>query len=166
MNNLGVVELKTGNLRLALANFKKSTEVDSGNKYAHANLGVVYLQYRNYHNAAQELQAAVDHGDQSTATLSNLGFAMTGVGKFSEAEDAYEKALKKEASNSTVMINYAALLIQHEGKTDKGIKLINKIRFVAHEPAILERAESLAKIAEGPKKKGQEKESPIEKPAE
>ena len=90
---------------------------------------------QNIINAVVELEAAVDNGDQSPATLSNLGFARTGAkGDFSKAEDAYQKALSKDSSNVPIMLNYAALLVEHNMSKDKAVKLLNKIRFVAHEP--------------------------------
>lgn len=151
-NNLGVVELKTDNLRLALVNFKKATELDSGNKSAHANLGAIYLQYRNYANSVTELQFAVNNGDQSPATLSNLAFAQTGAGDYDGARNTYEKALSKDPNNVTIMLNYSALLIEHANRQKDAIKLLNKVRFVAREPAILDKAELLLKKAENPTK--------------
>jgi tetratricopeptide (TPR) repeat protein len=157
LNNLGIIELKQGNLRLALVNFKKATETDPSNRFAHGNLGSIYLQYRNYPNAAAELQAAVDHGDQSVAAYSNLGFALAEIGRYDDAANAYDKALAKDSGNLNAMTNYAVLLIQDMGNKEKGLKLLNKIRFVAHEPAILEKVEALTRIAEAPKKSVQEK---------
>jgi Flp pilus assembly protein TadD len=153
LNNLGVVELKTNNQRLALTDFKKAIESDPTNKFAHMNLGGIYLRYLNYQSAATELQAAVDHGDESLATFNNLGFALTGSDKYAEAKDAYEKALAKDSNNQIVMLNYAALLIEHAGSPEKGLDLIHKIRSLSNEPAILDKAEALTKMARAAKKK-------------
>ncbi len=153
LNNLGVIELKSDNLRLALVNFKKATEFDQANRAAHANLGTIYLQYRNYQNAANELQLAVNNGDKSPETLTNLGFALRGAGKFSEAEDAYEKALGKDQNNPVTLLNYAVLLVENKKDNGKALKILNKLRFVAREPAILERANALARKAEAKEKR-------------
>ena len=149
MDNMGVIELKSDNLRMALIEFKKATEADARNKSAHANLGSIYLQYKNYTNAVVELEAAVENGDQSPATLSNLGYALTGAGDYAKAQDAYDKALSKDSSNVMIMLNYAVLLVDHNISKDKATKLLNKIRFVAHEPAILNRVEVLLRKVEG-----------------
>jgi Tfp pilus assembly protein PilF len=149
-NNRGVIELKTDNLRLALEQFKRATEVDSKNRAAHANLGAIYLKYRNYQNASQELQVAVDNGDQSPDTLSNLGFALTGIADYTNAEKYYQKALAKDSNNMLINLNLATLLIEKTHKYKEGIKLLNKIRFIAHEPAILDKVEILLKKAENP----------------
>jgi tetratricopeptide (TPR) repeat protein len=149
-NNRGVIELKTDNLRLALEQFKRATEVDSKNRAAHANLGAIYLKYRNYQNASQELQAAVDNGDQSPDTLSNLGFALTGVADYPNAEKYYLKALSRDPNNMFVNLNYATLLVEKTHKYKEGTKLLNKIRFIAREPAILDKVEILLKKAENP----------------
>jgi Flp pilus assembly protein TadD len=149
LNNLGVIELKADNLRMALIDFKKATETDPRTRAAHANLGTIYLQYRNYLNASAELESAVENGDQSPATLNNLGFAKAGAGDFGKARSAYEKAMSKDPGNIPMMLNYAALLVDHTGDKSEAIKLLNKIRFIAHEPAILNKVEVLLRKAEG-----------------
>ncbi len=160
LNNLGVIELKTDNLRLALVQFKKAIGSDSRNKAAHANLGSICLQYRNFQCASTELMAAYDNGDQGTDTLNNLGFALAGAGHYDQAESYYDKAGAKNSSNVTVLLNYAVLLIEHANRPQDGIKVLNKLRFVAHEPAILEKVDYLAKKAEG--KNPTPKDAPID----
>lgn len=144
-NNLGVVELKSDNLRLALVQFKKSLELDSDNKSANANLGAIYLQYRNYQNALDVLKEAVNNGDESPETYTNLGYAYKGLGRYTDAESSYEKALAKDPNNSIILLNYAALLVEHTKDTAKASKIINKLRFVAKEPAIIEKANQLSR---------------------
>jgi Flp pilus assembly protein TadD len=157
LNNLGVIELKTDNLRLALIQFKKASAFDPKNKAAHANLGSIYLKYRNYQNAAQELGDAVENGDQGPDTLSNLGFAQTGIGDFGAATKSYERAIAKDSNNTTILLNYSALLVEKLHRYKDAIKLLNKIRFIAREPAILDKVEILLKKAENPVPKNGEK---------
>ncbi|MBK9293172.1 MAG: tetratricopeptide repeat protein [Oligoflexia bacterium] len=144
-NNLGVVELKSDNLRGALVNFKKAISLNSDSAAAHANLGAIYLKYRNYQSALSSLKEAVDNGDQSPETYSNLGFAYKGLGRFSNAEGAYENALAKDPNNTVILLNYAALLAEHAKQFDKASKLINKLRFTSKDPAIIEKANQLSK---------------------
>jgi Flp pilus assembly protein TadD len=160
INNLGVIELKTDNLRQALTQFKRAIGLNGRNRAAHANLGAIYLQYRNYQSAVAELDAAYDNGDESPETLSNLAFALTGIGEIGRAEKMYEKASSKQAANSTILYNYAVLLIERANRPKDGLKLLNKIRFTSTEPGILERVNNLARKAEG--RNGQEKESPLD----
>lgn len=150
LNNLGVVEMKSNNLRLALINFKKALESNSRNAAASANLGAIYLQYRNYPTAVAALETAIDNGDESIETFNNYAFALGGNGDNSKASRYYEKALAKDQSNLKVMLNYAAHLIERAGDKKKGLKYLNKVRFVANEPGILKRVNKLAKIAEAP----------------
>jgi Flp pilus assembly protein TadD len=152
-NNLGVVELKDDNLRLALIQFKKATELDPGNRAAHANLGAIYLKYRNYQNATVELTAAQSHGDDSLSTLNNLAYALKGSGNYDDAAKYYQKALTKDQNNVTVMINYATLLVENLNKPKDAVKLLNKIRFISQEPAILNKVDWLSRRAENPKSK-------------
>lgn len=154
-NNKGVIELKGGELRLALIEFKKAVELDGRLAAAHANLGAIYLQYRNYQNAVAELQAATEYGDQSPETLSNYGFALTGVQKYSKAADVYEKASSKGPANAHILMNYAVLLVEKVNRPKDALKLLNKIRFVATEPAIIEKASVLAQEAEAASRSGQ-----------
>jgi tetratricopeptide (TPR) repeat protein len=149
-NNLGVVELKTDNLRLALIQFKKATAFDPKNKAAHANLGTIYLKYRNYTNAAEELKDAVENGDQSPETLSNYAFAQTGEGDYGGAAKSYERALAKDSNNISILVNYSVLMVERLHKYKDAIKVLNKIRFIAREPAILDKVEILLKKAEKP----------------
>jgi Flp pilus assembly protein TadD len=160
LNNLGVIELKTDNLRQALVQFKRAIILSGKNRAAHANLGAIYLQYRNYQNAAAELEAAYDNGDESPETLSNLAFALSGLGQVDRAAKMYEKATSKQSANPAILYNYAVLLIEKANRPKDGLKLLNKIRFTSTEPGIIERANNLARKAEG--RNGQEKENPLD----
>jgi len=150
LNNIGVVELKSDNLRLALINFKRAAAADARNKAALANLGAIYVQYRNYGAAVSALETAIDYGDQATDTMNNYAIALSGVGDKDRATKQFEKTLAKDQNNVNVMVNYAAHLIDRAGDSKKALGILNKVRFIAHEPAILERVNSLTRKAEAP----------------
>jgi beta-lactamase class A len=48
------------------------------------------------------------------------------------------------------MLNYSTLMVEKTHKYKDAIKLLNKIRFIGHEPAILDKVEILLKKAENP----------------
>lgn len=148
LNNLGVIELKSENLRLALINFKKAITSDSKNSAAQANLGSIYLQYRNYDAAVAALESAVDNGDSSVETLSNYAVALSGKGDIDKANKYFDKALAKDQNNVTVLVNFSAHLIDRAHDPKKALGVLNKVRFSAHEPAILEKVNGLSRKAE------------------
>jgi Tfp pilus assembly protein PilF len=152
LNNQGVIELKADNLRQALVDFKQAT-ASGTSRAAHANLGTIYLQYRNYQSASVELARAVELGDQSLETLVNAGTACKGAGQFDKAEGYFEKALAKDPNNNALLLNYSALLVENLNKPQPALKMLNKLRFSAHDPAIIERANQLAQKAQGSTRK-------------
>jgi Tfp pilus assembly protein PilF len=135
-------------MRVALALFKKALEVNPSNRAARANLGIIYLQYRNYTSAAAELEAAVRSGDESVDTLSNLGMAQAHTGQTEQAIESFEKALKKNENSPTVQLNYAVVLLEQANRPKKALKFLNKIRSMSLDPATIEKANQLAKRAE------------------
>ncbi len=161
-NNAGVVELKSKNLRQALTSFKRAIELNPSNRAAHANLGSVYLQYQNHLAARDELAQAVRLGDTRAEVLSNYGVALRYSGDPERAVEMFEKAAEKDGRNQNILLNYAACLVEAANRPKRGLKIINKIRMVATDPGILEKARNLAKVAEGASQNSQEKESPGE----
>jgi Flp pilus assembly protein TadD len=129
-NNLGLVNLSTGELRDAIKSFRKAIELDSSNATAAANLGAIYIQNKDFNRALVALEMAYVKFKKDPKVVNNYAIALTAAGKNAEAEDVYEDAIKLSNNNKDVLFNYAILLIEKLNKNKEGLEVINKIRFL------------------------------------
>ena len=75
-------------------------ELEFGNKLAQAGLWKeAYYRWQKY----------LQSGHESAAVHNNIAIALEQMGKFKEAEKAYQRALKLEPKNTTISGNYQKL---------------------------------------------------------
>lgn len=98
-NNLGLVYLKLGQRRTALAQFRKAVEQDENFAPGHANIGAMALSYRDYETAAKSFETVTRLEPTNATAWLNLGWAYEGfrtpdgMHKTKEAVTAFEKVL-------------------------------------------------------------------------
>ncbi len=98
-NNLGLVYLKLGERRLALAQFRKAVEQDPNFAPGHANIGALALSYRDYETAAKSFETVIKLAPTNANAWLNLGWSYEGfrtddgMHKTKEAVTAFEKVL-------------------------------------------------------------------------
>jgi Tfp pilus assembly protein PilF len=154
-NNLGIVYLKEEDQRQAIASFRKSLQLKSDYAQGSANLASIYLEYKDYSRALSPLEDAyratksgLDKGEVLAVEFANnYAVALAGVGEAEKAEDVYENIVKGNSKNTTVLLNYAILLVERLNKPKPAMAIISKIKFVSDDREVLRRVEELEKKA-------------------
>lgn len=129
-SNLGIVQLAQKENREAVKSFRKALEVNSDDSVAAANLGAIYVQEKDYTKAQVVLETAYKKGLRDPRVMNNYAIALTAGKKYDRAEDLYKTILKEQNNNREVLFNYAVLLVDHMGKFQEGLDVINRLKFV------------------------------------
>lgn len=109
------VALKDDNSPMALALFKKATEVSPQLGPAWLNLGAQYLKAKNFQAALAPLEKAAQLLPQRPQAYLNLGSAYRGLEKVIKAKAAYETALKLRGNNyPAALFNLGILYLDAE----------------------------------------------------
>jgi len=90
----GFLALAQGAQPVAIASFRRATEVDPRHAGAWNSLGALYVQAKNYREAVPTLEKAVALDPSSARAHLNLGSAYRGAGETVKAESAYRRALE------------------------------------------------------------------------
>lgn len=128
--NMGVSYLGLANRREAMKSFRKSIELDSSNSLAAANVGAMYVQDHDYPKALIALEIAVEKIKGDHRIYNNYGIALMASGSYEKAEDSFQKALKAKPNDQDASLNLASLYINHLGKADQGLEIVNRIKFL------------------------------------
>ena len=156
-NNLGIVYLAEGNLRKAIPAFKKALDLKNSYRIGSTNLASIYLEYRDYSKAIVPLEASykamksdLRKGTQDAiGVANNYALALSGEGEHKKAKDIYKEILDKNTRNTTVLLNYAILLIEKLKDKGEGKSILNKLKFAASEPALERQADELGEKLKG-----------------
>ena len=97
---------------------------DKNNKEAYEGLGRLYLQERNFEDAAETFEFLTHLDPTRDVYFSNLGLTYYSLGKYQNAARAYEKALRINSKVPARWINLA-LCFQAMDDPVKSIKAIN-----------------------------------------
>lgn len=130
LNNTGLIQLAQGKQREAIASFKKGLELNSKDVAIAANLGSLYVANKDYLNGEIALESVVKSGTKDTKILNNYAIALSANKKYAEATAIYEKALSDNPSARDIMLNYSIHLIENLKQNQKGLDLINRLKFV------------------------------------
>lgn len=152
-NNLGVVDIKKGDIRNAIVNFKKSLSFDPKYKSAQTNLSSIYLDFKDYKTAIgpveesyEDLQKELKSGStMAVQAASNYAVALLGLGDAKKTQAIYEKIMESGSREVDVMLNYAILLSQILKVKTESIKIFSKIKFTSEDPVVLNKIKELEK---------------------
>jgi len=150
-NNFGVIALSQGNQRLAIAYFRKALGMNHGYAYSSANLGSIYVEYRDYAKAVDLLAEGynVVRGDLRKGVgldvANDYALALSGSGDMDKAKSVFQEILKSENQNTTALMNYAILLIQKMKDKKEGEKMLNRLKFLVDDPGTRKRIDELDK---------------------
>ncbi len=147
VNNYALTYMAENEEWRAIQEFKRALEIDPRNAAAAANLGSIHAKAKNYNEARRWLEIAYDKNKSNVKVANNFALALRGTGDYSAAKRVYEKSGAAESKDMIVLLNYAYLLVENLNDKTKGQTVINKIKFLTSDPAIMERAKMLeAKI--------------------
>ncbi len=128
-NNMGLVKLGMNESREAIKYFRKALTYNPNDSIAAANIGALYLREKEYGKGliAMEIAAAKLKDNR---VMMNYAIALVANRKFEKAEGIYQFLLRNTTSDLDIMFNYSILLIDHLGKNQEGLDLVNKVKFL------------------------------------
>jgi tetratricopeptide (TPR) repeat protein len=152
-NNIGVVELKSGDLRKAIVSFKQAASANPSYRPVQTNMSSILLDFSDYKSALGPVDESYndlkgDLGPKSnmaTQAASNYAVCLTGLGDFNKAKNIYEKILDTGVRDIDVMMNYAILLVKNMKLKADSIKILSKIKFASDDSQVLNRVKELEK---------------------
>jgi len=91
----------------ALWLLQKALEIDATNFEAHHQAGLIHFRQKAFKLAEQSLRKAVELNRSSAGAFNNLGSALAGLGRLTEALDCYSRAISLKPDYATAMKNHA-----------------------------------------------------------
>ncbi len=139
-NNQGVLFLKEGKQRPAIASLRKAMEMKGSYTVGAANLGAIFCEYKDYGRAADLLESAysavrsdLKRGGIAVDVANNYALALMGSGDGEKARSIFKSILEADNGNVTALLNYSILLIHHLKDKKEGEKQLNRLRFVGED---------------------------------
>lgn len=150
-NNLGIIYLAEGEMRIALEEFRKSIAERSSYRFGATNLSSIYLDYRDYKRSLAPLEESykavrsdIRRGDNSSVEIANnYGVALMGVGENSKADEVFTEITAANSRNPVPYLNYAILLVEVLKKKKDAVRVISKLKFMTDDREILRRVDEL-----------------------
>ncbi len=105
----GRAAMGSGNFPVAIALFKRATEVDPKNKFAWNNLGIAYLATRENDAAIAALQKQIEINPYDEFAYNNLGRAYWQERKYDDAVTAFHKQLEMNPLDKFAHANLGAM---------------------------------------------------------
>jgi Flp pilus assembly protein TadD len=146
-NNLGLVALGKGRDQEAFAAFAQAAELDHGNREAHVNQALVYLDCGDYTRAERELRRALDIDGDDPDALVALGVALRGLKRFDDARAAYERALTLRPEHPPALYDLGVLYMDFQQDKAKARESLARYRKLAA-PGDPKRADAIARLRE------------------
>ncbi len=150
-NNMGVIHLNEGKQRLAIGNFRKATELDRGYAIGSANLGSIFVEYKDYVKANALLQSgyASVRSDLKRGVgldvANNYALSLSGTGNPEKAKSIFQDILKVESQNTTAILNYTIVLVHGLKDKREAEKMLNRLKFLADDAQTRAKIEELEK---------------------
>lgn len=141
--NIGLTQIALDERRDAIRSFKKALELNSNDGAAAANLGSIYALEGDYAKAQIALDRAIKTGVKDARIYNNYGIALTGLGKFEDANEIYREAVKLDPNNRDTLFNLAILQIDHLKDQSGGLETINQLRFLGLADGMRDRINAL-----------------------
>jgi tetratricopeptide (TPR) repeat protein len=150
-NNQGVIFLAEDRQGLAIASFRKALSLKSGYPIASANLGSIFVEYRDYAKATELLESGYSsvRSDLKKGVglnvANNYALALSGSGDGDKAKSIFQDILKADSGNVTALLNYSILLIHKMKDKKEGEKQLNRLKFLADDAKTRGAIESMDK---------------------
>ena len=115
-NVLALIFQREGDQQLALENFRRSIRLDRANSRARNNYAALLFATGDYETAFDELETVTEHTmyDGRAVAFENLGRSALKLGRVSDAEAAFQRALQLNSNLYVSSVVLALLLAQRE----------------------------------------------------
>lgn len=144
-NNLGIALLDRGDLAGAKRELEAALNIWQAYPDAHANLGRVLVRQSNFEQALLHLKRAAASGQMDDTALDvELGDALAGLDRLTEAVAAYQHALSRFPANGRSMVRLGVAL-RRQGKVDSALEIMERVHRL--QPDATEPARDLATTA-------------------
>ena len=127
-NYLGTIYYRQGRMEEAIQAYEKalSNLLYMSPQDAQLNLGKVYLNLKQYHEAIIHLKEAIRLVPDFVRALNGLGEAYEGLKRYDEARGAYEKALEYNPGYARALLNMGKFLYR-SGEKQKSKEYFEKV---------------------------------------
>jgi len=126
--NLGMIYLKLGKTKKALAQFHKALEVDPSHRDALLNIGAIAHRFRDYATCQKVYQKVLDRHPDDITALRGLAYAVYGSGKAKEAIALFEKVVKKAPEDKRAVYILGDIYYTFLHDYQKAIQYFNRYR--------------------------------------
>jgi tetratricopeptide (TPR) repeat protein len=130
----GIVLMDSGKSSDAAEKFKAATVADDSNGEGWMALGVVQCDLEDFYESAASFDRASRLLPGRYEPFFNIGTVFEAVGKWPQAIDAYEAALKLSSEQVEVMENLARVLIKTGRNPERARSLIQRARVMEQRP--------------------------------
>ncbi len=110
LNNLaGLLQLQTGQPRMAEKLIRRALQTEPGNPQSHYNLGIACKDQHKWEEAAAAFQDCVDLAPDNAEAMNSLGNALRLAGQQEEALDWLKRALSLQSGHPAILLNLGML---------------------------------------------------------
>jgi tetratricopeptide (TPR) repeat protein len=124
--NLGLAFYKTAMFGEALREFKRVVELAPGDQLAHFFLGLVALRQGRPAEAVEALRDAAERVARP-AVLHDLAVALEQVGRFAEADAAFEEAAARAPADARVVLGWGVCAVR-AGRGAEAVERLDRAR--------------------------------------
>ena len=142
LSNLGVVYVRSGNLRSAESTLEKAVAIAPDNDFLLTTLGIVQYRQSKFDEAIVQLTKAIAINPKSATAHNYLGIAASQKGRQKEAEKEILQALANNPDDADAHFNLAVILIT----TQPGSKELAKEHYARATALGIEPSPSLEKL--------------------
>jgi tetratricopeptide (TPR) repeat protein len=150
-NNMGVIFLNENKQRMAIGSFRKATEIKHGYPIGSANLGSIFVEYKDFAKAKSLLEEGYTSVKSDLKkgvgldVANNYALALSGTGEIDSAKSLFKDILKADNQNTTALLNYAILLTYKAKDKKEAEKTLNRLKFLVDDGQTRAKLEDLEK---------------------
>ena len=141
--NLGIVQMLDDKIPEAIAEFQRAVTLDQGHAEANYHLGALHIRYKNFAAAVPLLRTAYSRLPKSLVGP-HYAEALRMSRNSQEALRVYEDLRAESSRDPALVLGFAALLLEDIKDKKRGLKMVDRIRLLTEDSAILRRADDLA----------------------
>jgi tetratricopeptide (TPR) repeat protein len=141
--NLGIVQMLDDKIPEAIAEFQRAVNIDQSHAEASYHLGALHMRYKNFSAAAPLLRTAYSKLPKNLVGP-HYAEALRMSRNSQEAMRVYEDLRAESSRDPALVLGFASLLLEDIKDKKRGLKMVDRIRLLTEDSAILKRADDLA----------------------